>query len=38
LPHSAWIYLFEIYGGNDIPRYSIELITDDDEDSKDKKK
>lgn len=28
LPDSVWNYLFEIYGGTDIPRYSISLASE----------
>jgi len=31
LPDEAWKYLHEIYGGVDIPRYSIEIPTDDED-------
>lgn len=33
LPDKAWKYLFDIYGGADIPRYSIEAERDEDEDA-----
>lgn len=29
LSDPAWIYLYSLYGGSDIPRYSIEVATDD---------
>lgn len=29
LPNEAWKFLFNIYGGNDLPRYSIELASED---------
>ena len=28
LPDDAWQYLFDLYGGNDIPRISIEIEKD----------
>lgn len=34
LPDAAWKLLFEIYGGLDIPRYSIEVATDSDSEDK----
>jgi hypothetical protein len=33
LPDSTWKYLYDIYGGNDVPRYSIELATDEEDTS-----
>jgi hypothetical protein len=33
LSDEAWQYLFKIYGGMDIPRLSIEVEKDDDEES-----
>jgi hypothetical protein len=35
LPDEAWKYLFEIYGGVDLPRYSIELASDEDIDDQE---
>jgi hypothetical protein len=32
LPSNAWKYLYEIYEGNELPRYSIELATENDGD------
>jgi hypothetical protein len=29
LSDPAWKYLYSLYGGSDIPRYSIEVATDD---------
>lgn len=31
LPHAAWEYLFDIYGGTDIPRLSIAVAKDDED-------
>lgn len=31
MPDTAWKYLYEIYDGTDIPRYSIEAATDEDD-------
>lgn len=38
LPDAAWHYLYEIYDGVDMPRYSIELAVDADDDSSETKK
>lgn len=35
LPDSSWIYLYDIYGGIDLPRYSIQLTTDEDEEQQE---
>lgn len=35
LPDNVWKYLYEIYDGLDIPRYSIEIETDNDDGSKE---
>jgi len=31
VPDDAWNFLFDIYEGNHVPRYSIELTTEEDE-------
>lgn len=35
LPHSAWLFLFDVYEGINMPRYSIELAVDADEEGVD---